>query len=151
MHAEPYVERQAVAGLDLARSSSTAPCADPHRGGERRRSRGSSARSSLRAAAPIASSRAGVASCGGVAEDAASCAAASSASSMPGGASVSADLHELREQLVEVAAAGRVRGDLAERRDRDGVAHARPLRDGRRPRRSASQPRSPSAPSKAQR
>ena len=37
------------------------------------------------------------------------------------------DLHELRAQLVEITGEGGVRGYLAQCRDRDGVAHERPI------------------------
>ena len=68
-----------------------------------------------RGGAPIARSSAG---------------AAPSASSIPAGFSVDPQRDELRAKLVEVAAAGALLGDLAERRDRGGVADDARGRDG---------------------
>ncbi len=88
-----------------------------------------SATSSDRVAAPISSSLAGVASAGGAPIARCSTSTASSASSIPGGFSVTRSAASCEPEVVEVAAGGRFLGQLAQRQDRDRVAHAPPLGD----------------------
>ena len=141
-----------VAGLDLALELLDGALRRLQRGRERRGPPGSSSRSRRRVAAPISSSRAGVASCGGSPSDVAQRSAACLGVLDPLGRLALAQLDEARDQLVEVSAAGRVDGDLAQRRDRHGVADAPrgSSPPSRRPGPRASS-RVPSASSNAQR
>ena len=98
---------------------------------------GPSACSRRRAAAPTRSRNAGSARRGGAPIVRSSSSAASSASSIPSGLLGHPERHELLPQLLELASAGLLLGQLAERDDRGGSPHDLAARDRRCPRRRA--------------